>query len=529
MGGINWAGAAAGFQGYKDEERRSADDARRAKADGRADQDAAFQEEARGRQRKDWSEADRIKAADKADRAAIAANSAAQQADPAVATPPAAEGIDPTGAAAPIPIDTAPPSASAAAGAPSSAGGVAPASAAAAPKPAVIAPAAGIPKPRNFNDILDQQAELLRRKTARGDLSATDYAQQVSTLNKFKSEGVTTALDLMAQGRYDDAMTAYNGVGAMRGAKIVKGEQGVTKINGQDTPTHFVTIANADGSQAVMDVTKARYQLMDLNTQLQHQDKAATTAMTAKHYADSAQLARDQLAQSAKDAAASRAIQSAHIGLAREQFAAGTPLGQIAQAEKVLGRPLSASEKAAKLGIDTMPVATRLQVTSLFKEQDQISQAMNKAQADGTWQPDSVGGKDMRVRSALINQRLADLMPTTSQPGAMADPANINGAAKPGRGATTVPRPFQAGGTTPAGAGAAPPPRQVIRPDGGARPPSAAAEAPSYEGWRTATQRLDEVNAAAANMSAVQAEAYRAARLPELEAAVQFQSNYKKY
>lgn len=71
--------------------------------------------------------------------------------------------------------------------------------------------------------------------------------------------------------------------------------------------------------------------------------------------------------------------------------------------------------------------------------------------------------------------------------------------------------------------------RPIIAPVGGARPPATSTDAPSYEGWREATRRLEEVNAAAANMSAGQAEQYRATRVPELEAAVQHQSTYRKY
>jgi hypothetical protein len=68
--GINWVGAAAGYQAYKDEVRQQAEDARRAAADADLAKQRAFQDEERNRQRYEWSEADRIRNNAKSDAAA---------------------------------------------------------------------------------------------------------------------------------------------------------------------------------------------------------------------------------------------------------------------------------------------------------------------------------------------------------------------------------------------------------------------------------------------------------------------------
>src|SRR5213592_4032707 len=97
--GLNILGAAAGYQGYRDELKRQKDEERQAAADAQALKDQAYQEEVRSRQRFDWSEADRIRHADReADAAYLArfkdpATPAAPSAPAATsATTPAAPG-----------------------------------------------------------------------------------------------------------------------------------------------------------------------------------------------------------------------------------------------------------------------------------------------------------------------------------------------------------------------------------------------------------------------------------------------------
>lgn len=461
----NWSGMAAGFKGYQDgeraiaeEERRKADEARRVKADKRADDDATFQQEARSRQRYDWNEADRVKAADKKDMAEIreqlakeaeGAQGAANPAEPVGLVPADKIQTEIDKAMAP-PADLLPGAAAAPASMVKSpdalnlAPAAAPATAALTPLPApkkmgVIGTPTGTVHKGDFNSALEVQTAFLRRKNARGDLTLEELAQKQGLLTKMKNEGIADALSLMGQGRYDEAMDAYNVAGAMKGARIVKGETGTTKINGEEHPTHLVTIRNRDGTQVTMDVTKARYQLLDLETQLAQSARAGQTAMQREHYQGSREDNKAARAQQARDSAAGRAIQMAHLQLSREQHAQATPFGQLQAKEKALRRELTPVERAALLGVDTMNPATRAQLGSLLKEQDQISAAMTKSQAEGTWVPGSEGAKSLHTRSAILNQQVSDLLGGAR---GKADPLDLN---SPAKGAAPAAAPPAAG------------------------------------------------------------------------------------
>ena len=311
--------AGTAYQGVKDEERREADDARRAAADGRATKDAAFQDEQRSRQRYDWSEVDRIRKADKADMADIRtkysqpqpdntysatldeardqvaadkANPAPRQAaiDAALAGPDSSiKGLDDNAlyaAAAAGPVR-------AAAGLPGSAG-VAPLGQEVADKLSTLRPA-GIPKPTDMANVLGMQAEFLRRKAARGDMSASDYAQQSAYIDKLQKEGVTDALALMNQGRYDEAMAKYNSTGQLNGARIISGEEGTTTLpSGETLPTHIVTIANPDGSRTKIDTAKTAYQLLDMKEQLASADRGRNAGMLQDYHQGALKVQQQQ-------------------------------------------------------------------------------------------------------------------------------------------------------------------------------------------------------------------------------------------
>ena len=231
------------------------------------------------------------------------------------------------------------------------------------------------------------QREVLNRRLARGTLSTQDYAQSVAAINKIKSEGIHQALELMADGDYQAGVDAYNSVGRMRGARVVEGKPGVTKLdNGEEVPTHFVTIQNADGSRAVMDVARARYQLVDFDKQLIHLDAAAKNRMQRDQHADQMKLSYTKLDQDSKAAAAAHGAQARQLALMQQKFYAETPAGMIAAREQALGRKLTEDQKATMLGIDLMPQALKMQVSSIMKEQEQLAQTINKAMADGSWQ-----------------------------------------------------------------------------------------------------------------------------------------------
>lgn len=457
---INLGLLGAAYQGYAQDAQRQADEARRVKADARADQDESFQQEGRARQRIEWSEADRQRNADKADVAAVNAQFAAQAqpdasagdlalakqqvsddqtqaqlqatvappADPTVDAPAAPTDSVVTGTT-PAWVQQAPASPSVAASTPAAA--TSPVlDPAVSDKLQALAPPAGIPAPRNFNDTLAKQAELLRRKADRGDLKPQDYAQGMQTINLMRTEGVNDALKAFSAGDYQGGMAAFNQTGQHNGARVLGGIEGTTMINGQEVPTHIVTIANADGSRTVVDSAKAQYQLLDMNAQLAHVDRARQTNMQATQHADQMALGREQLKQSAIDAAASRGLQAAQLRLSQQQFDATTPLGRINSMSKALGQPLSSDQIENVLGVSKIPRAVELQVQSLMKENDTDSTAIAKAIASPEGMNPAASAtfqKNAAIRNEKMNMLLAPYSnPGRATPAAGSDPLHLN-------------------------------------------------------------------------------------------------------
>ena len=369
------------------------------RAGSRADQDAIFQEEARNRQRGDWKEADHIKAADKQDLADVNGAATASAAGAGAAgVNGAVSAVDPQ---APM----------------------------------------GIPKPRDFNGVLARQAELLRRKSERGDLGMKDYAQGMQAINTLRGEGVDEALRSFSAGDYEGGINAFNQIGQHKGARIIKGETGSTKINGMDVPTHYVTIANPDGSRTVVDSAKAQYQLMDLNSQMAHVDRARQTDMQGTQHAEQIKLGRDTLTQHAKDAAQGRALQAKGMQIQLDQYQASTPLGQITAMGKALGRPLTTDEVENRLGVSRIPRAIEMQVASLMKESDVESSAVAKAIASPEGINPTAAGT-FQKNAAIRNERLSQLLAPYSgsrRSSQAADPLQLN---SPKAGGTTVPNPM---------------------------------------------------------------------------------------
>lgn len=370
--GLNISGMADGYQGFKAEQRRIAEDDRKAAADAQALKDHAFAEDARNRQRYEWSEVDR-KVADKRrsnaaywDENSGTPTSAAGAVAPAAAAPDAggsgsgmttqpvadpAAGITPSGApavaaalpaAAPVdseldgppptntltpapaaappataklaaappaaaPIDvaldgppqtnivgTAPaaPAAPSTPSAPSAGIASAPAAPSAAgvspPPAAALAPGAvgGIPKPRVMGNMLDMYARQLDDAARSGDVDAEAYAKTRDWLAKARSEGVTVALDAFARGDYEGGLAAYNSIGQYKGARIAVTpvSTSTTLPDGTTVPTTIVTIANADGSRAVIDTTLDRYKMIGLEKQVDMITKATAANSLAGYH-----------------------------------------------------------------------------------------------------------------------------------------------------------------------------------------------------------------------------------------------------
>lgn len=318
--GLNWMGMNAGLQGYKDELRRQADDARRKAADEQAARERSYQDELRSRQRFEWSEADRVRnnskranadywaqfeqqgaAAPDAPDVPPAAPAGAEPppmagaAKPSVPVDPSLAGAPPARAIGPAPLEPAlapvakpaVPVDSSLAGAPQARalGAVAtpvpsvttaPA-APAAPAPGALGPASGIPKPRTMGSVLDMYAYSLDAAAKKGDVAPQAYLQTRALLDKMRGEGVTQAIEAFDRGDYAGGLAAYNSVGQHSGAKIVGTpiETTTTLPNGAVTPTHLVTLASPNGPPTVIDTAQIRYKMMGLEKQLDLMDKSA--------------------------------------------------------------------------------------------------------------------------------------------------------------------------------------------------------------------------------------------------------------
>lgn len=469
----NWAGIAAGYAGYSAEERRLAEEARQKKADQRADETAQFAQEQRGWARADRAEVDRVKANDKADIAAVNAEFDQRTSDQSVSDGQAeaasardqvqqdqmqaainqANAVPQTGllsSGVTERVYKAPTAASPAATSAPTGSPVLPA--AVADKVQQLRASGGVPAPRNFNDVLERQIAVLQRKSARGDIAPKEYAQELAFINNAKNEGVHDALAAFSSGDYEGGLAAFNRVGQNKGARVVKGEEGTTTINGEEVPTHFVTIANADGSRTTMDTAKAQFQLLDMNARLNHLGRARQTDMQRQQHADQISVARDQLKQSAADSQAGREIQRASLRLQQQQVDQATPIGQLTAMSKALGRPLTTDEIENRLGMSKIPRAVELQVQSLLREADTDSAAVARAAAS----PEGINPvasatfqKNAAIRQARLSQLLGPYSGAgRSADGQTADPLNLNGADR----GTTVPNPAAPTGGVPTAA-----------------------------------------------------------------------------
>jgi hypothetical protein len=148
-----------------------------------------------------------------------------------------------------------------------------------------------------------------------GRVSPQEYAANVKNINAMKQEGVHEALDLMAQGQYQEAMDKFNSVGVRRGVQFVSAKDGMTPIDGVQQPTKLVTLRAPDGTISTTDVTQARYQLMNIDQQLTHADKAANTAMLAGYHGKMG----DYYAQQAKTQEQWRADQASNFRMQRQE------------------------------------------------------------------------------------------------------------------------------------------------------------------------------------------------------------------
>ena len=289
--GINFGGIAAAYRGFKEDQLQQADEARRAKADTRADQDHAFQEEARSRNRKEWKKTDDIESRKQADIAAIAA----ELDEEGKAVEAAQDSQSDTNFKASL-VDAEEQ------GTP------------------YIGEAKGIPKPIKFNDVLSRQQKLLQRQLSRADIDPAAYAAANESINKMQKEGVNDALELFAQGRYQEGLDKFNSTGSYRGSRLLSARQGETDLGGVKQPTHFVTVTGADGRPIEIDTARAQFQnALSLKDRLAHTDNVLKTNAQIKHYADTAKHGEGQLKISQQQADTQERYRADQAANMREQ------------------------------------------------------------------------------------------------------------------------------------------------------------------------------------------------------------------
>jgi flagellum-specific peptidoglycan hydrolase FlgJ len=349
--GINWTGAAAGYNAYRVEQRRQEDEERRRRADAQLEKDHAYQDEVRSRQRYEWSETDRVRDQNKATASKYWEDPAADSTAAATASTPAAPSAPSTGPAAPddggpqtmpvadpaadiapapmataskppvplvdglegappqraiAPDMTAAPPAAAAPAAPPAAAPAAPAADSVTPS---LQQPAGIPKPRDMRSMLGMYETMLNSAAKRGDVNPQAYVQTRELLNKMRTEGVTQAMEAFGRGDFAGGMALYNGLGENRGRIVGTPQQATTTLpNGMEVPTWKLQIANSDGSRTDIDTALNQFQAMGLKDRLDVMDKAAQRKSDGEYKTTMAEAAK----QNAETTAGYRRDQNAH-------------------------------------------------------------------------------------------------------------------------------------------------------------------------------------------------------------------------
>lgn len=226
-------------------------------------------------------------------------------------------------------------------------------------------------------------------------------------------------------------------------------------------------VLGQDGKPIVDDVHHAGLFLQDYKTRLEAQQGDTRAYQTGQQIAQTGQ----QIAEAARHNKVEEAlggqrnsIAAQGVKLEQAKFDATTPSGKISGIEQVLGSPMNADQKMTILGVSRFSQPDQLLVQSLLKEREQMDQAKAKAMAEGMWNPNSDGAKEMATQSATITLKLNGILSkygSGNGKGQPADPLNIMGdtgkaepkAASPAaRGVGAVAQPATAGATVVGGA-----------------------------------------------------------------------------
>jgi hypothetical protein len=250
-------------------------------------------------------------------------------------------------------------------------------------------------------------------------------------------------------------------------------------IDTDSTGREFVNsrIMGKDGKEVIGDVQGLGKMLMTQKERMAQDNSDASAYQTSQQIKESGRHNKAEEGIQRTSAATS----AAHLGIAQQSLElqqdaalAATPAGQIAALEKANGGPLTADQKMAKLGLSKISQTDQMQVASLLKTQEQLDQAKAKAMADGSWNPDSAGAKEMTTQHVTISMKLNKVLDKYNGGKASnADPLNIMGG---GPAPAAVKAPAAARGVAP-GLGAIPSaPQQYIA--------GVKGENPDYTAWQ---------------------------------------------
>lgn len=335
---------------------------------------------------------------------------------PRAPLPAAAAGVSPAAMAQPQPVATAMPAS------PSS--------------PIVSAASAGVPpvpKPKldqyqSMNNTLQYALERAKIDVKHRKLDGQGLLTMQKAINAMQREGMDEAISLMHQGRFEEAAAKFDGVGESKFGKIVDAKDGVFKQGKTSVPTKIVTVQDANGNTRIIDTAQTMFQQQEIGKVIEQAQKERDVDVREQHGKDSLQVTRDGQKLTHDIAQQQLGISRESLNLQRQNQKNLTPSEQLGQLEAALGRPLTPDEKMTKLGVDKYSQTDRTAIQSLIKSQEQVSTAMFKAQADGTWQADSQGAKTLMEKNAALALKInaiTDKYQTEDSKAKKADPLEI--------------------------------------------------------------------------------------------------------
>ncbi len=226
--------------------------------------------------------------------------------------------------------------------------------------------------------------------------------------------------------------------------------------------------------------------------------------------------------------------------------------------------------------IDRMSEVDKITFVNIGKQRNLIQSAIAKSQADGSYDPNSVGARELSTQLAALTLKESQIQKLYADDGSTApDPAGLRkpstSPASPASATKVTPTEQKArdsdaatilqtelksaqtrlaAGDTRAqadidgltreigrlskGSTPVPPPAPKKPPTQPVNAPALAAQGvqarvPTYENWIAAKSAKDDLLSAASKMSSDRREAYLSSRLPQIEQAIRFHQNYRTY